>query len=60
MKLDTTHAHSQEAINAINKALKKSPCKIEILYILLTEWADNEDLIEMASFLKDRLTTNEE
>jgi ferritin len=56
MKLDTTHTHSQEAIDAINKTLDKSPCKIEILYILLTEWADNEDLTEMASFLEDRLT----
>lgn len=54
MKLDTSHAHSEDAVNAMNEALlAKHP--ENVLELLLTEWADDNDLIDMAKFLKERL-----
>ena len=58
MKLDTSHAHSKEAITAINNSLNKSKDHWEILHLLLTEWADDEDLLDIANFLKERLDKN--
>ena len=56
MKLDTSHAHSEEAINAMNDALTMSLANpIWILELLLTEWADDKDLIDIAKFLEERL-----
>lgn len=55
MKIDNSHSHSIDAVNAINQALDKSNDMFEILYILLTEWSDDEDLLDMADFLETRL-----
>jgi hypothetical protein len=60
MKLDTSHAHSEEAINAINKAICEQKGVFHyysVLELILTEWADNKDLIDIAKFLKERLDT---
>ena len=60
MKLDTSHAHSKEAITAINKAFNSRTLHTyrEILELILTEWADNKDLLDIAKFLKERLDKN--
>lgn len=55
MKLDTSHAHSEEAITAINNSLNKSKDHWEILHLLLTEWADDKDLLDISKFLENRL-----
>jgi|TARA_R110002153_G_scaffold10028_3_gene40244 hypothetical protein len=68
MKLDTSHAHSEESITAINNSLNNflserivsrsiPSLTSEILHLLLTEWADDKDLIDIAKFLKERLDT---
>ncbi len=63
MKLDTSHSHSEEAITAINNAFTKvyNPRTLhtyrEILELILTEWADDKDLLDIAEFLKERLDT---
>ena len=60
MKLDTSHAHSEEAINAINEAIGEQKGVFHyysVLELILTEWADNKDLIDIAKFLKERLDT---
>ena len=60
MKLDTSHEHSEEAINAINKAIGEQKGVFHyysVLELILTEWADNKDLIDIAKFLKERLDT---
>ena len=54
IKLDTSHAHSEEAVNAMNEALLAKHPK-NVLELLLTEWADDNDLIDMAKFFKERL-----
>ena len=56
MKLDTSHSHSEEAVNAMNDALTMSLTNpIWILELLLTEWADDKNLLDIADFLKKRL-----
>ena len=55
MKIDNSHSHSIDAVKAINQALDKGNDVFEILYVLLTEWADDEDLLDMADFLETRL-----
>jgi hypothetical protein len=61
MKLDTSHAHSEEAITAINNAFTKvyNPHTLhtyrEILELILTEWADDKDLLDISKFLENRL-----
>ena len=59
MKLDTSHAHSEEAITAINKAVNSRTLHTyrDILELILTEWADDKDLLDIAKFLKERLDT---
>ena len=62
MKLDTSHAHSEEAITAINKAVNSLDFGTlhtyrDILELILTEWADDADLIDISKFLKERLDT---
>ena len=60
MKLDTSHAHSEEAITAINNAFTEVYSRTlhtyrEILELILTEWADDKDLLDIAKFLEERL-----
>jgi hypothetical protein len=58
MKLDTSHSHSEEAVNAMNNALTMPHADpIWVLSLLLTEWADDKDLLDIAKFLKERLDT---
>ena len=62
MNLDTSHAHSEEAITAINKAVNSLDFGTlhtyrDILELILTEWADDADLIDISKFLKERLDT---
>ena len=58
MKLDTSHAHSEEAVNEMNDVLKMPHLDpYGVLMLLLTEWADDKDLIDIAKFLKERLDT---
>jgi hypothetical protein len=59
MKLDTSHAHSEEAITAINKVVNSRTLHTyrDILELILTEWADDEDLLDISKFLKERLDT---
>ncbi len=60
MELDTSHAHSEEAITAINNAFTKvyNPRTLhtyrEILELILTEWADDKDLLDISKFLENR------
>ena len=56
--LDETHSHSTESINAINQAIRKVPSPIEALNLILAEWADDADLIDIAKFLNERLDEN--
>ena len=57
MKLDTSHAHSEEAITAINKVVNSRTLHTyrDILELILTEWADDEDLLDISKFLENRL-----
>ena len=56
MKLDTSHAHSEEAVNAMNDALTMPHADpIWVLSLLLTEWADDKDLLDISKFLENRL-----
>ena len=57
MNLDTSHAHSEEAITAINKAVNSRTLHTyrDILELILTEWADDKDLLDIAKFLEERL-----
>lgn len=59
MNLDTSHAHSEEAITAINKVVNSRTLHTyrDILELILTEWADDEDLLDISKFLKERLDT---
>ena len=58
MKLDTSHAHSEEAVNEMNDVLTMPHLDpYGVLMLLLREWADDEDLIDIAKFLKERLDT---
>ncbi len=59
MNLDTSHAHSEEAIIAINKVVNSRTLHTyrDILELILTEWADDEDLLDISKFLKERLDT---
>ena len=63
LDFDFCMAHSEEAITAINNAFTKvyNPRTLhtyrEILELILTEWADDKDLIDISKFLKERLDT---
>ena len=56
MKLDTSHSHSEEAVNAMNNALAHAEDDpIWVLSLLLTECADDKDLKDIAKFLEEML-----
>jgi hypothetical protein len=58
MKLDTSHEHSEQAITAINKAIGEQKGVFHyysVLELILTEWADDEDLLDISKFLENRL-----
>ena len=59
-KLNLSGPSEEEAINAINKAIGEQKGVFHyysVLELILTEWADNKDLIDIAKFLKERLDT---
>ena len=57
LDFDFCMAHSEEAITAINKAVNSRTLHTyrDILELILTEWADDKDLLDIAKFLKERL-----
>jgi hypothetical protein len=62
LDFDFCMAHSEEAITAINKAVNSLDFGTlhtyrDILELILTEWADDADLIDISKFLKERLDT---
>ena len=59
LDFDFCMTHSEEAITAINKAVNSRTLHTyrDILELILTEWADDKDLINIAKFLQERLDT---
>jgi hypothetical protein len=58
MRLDTSHAHSVDAVNALNKALSNRLDELsdhfyqDIFYLICTEWADDNNLKEFAELIE--------
>lgn len=50
MKLNTRNGHSQDVIDGFNQ-VAESFCKQDLLHLLLTKWADDEDLADITKFL---------
>lgn len=50
--LDTTNGHNEIVINKFNEVSKKIE-DIDLLYQILTRWADNQDIESITEFLND-------
>ena len=57
IKLDTTNGHNKKVIDDFNEVSSKI-ADSELLYLILTYWADDQDLKGMTELLKDRTENN--
>ncbi len=55
--LDTINGHNAKVIEEFNRTSKKFE-DTDLLNIILSNWADDQDLEDITNFLNDRLDEN--
>lgn len=50
MKLNTRNGHSQDVIDSFNQ-VAQSFSNQDLLHLMLTQWADDDDLADITKFL---------